>query len=194
MKQNQLKPGSSSILNLFCTLLLAVAVVTGSTVVAQDAAAPAAVPALAAAPAAAPAVKARKSDEVTVITADRLLYDYKNAFAVFEDNVVVIDPGLKLTSDKLLVRFDEKGEVEFIEAKGQVYIQTEGLTARSEVATYDVKKATIVLQVNPVVQREGAMLTGDKVIYYRDEGRLECFPNARLIIPSDQRGENLGGN
>ncbi|MFT5122760.1 MAG: lipopolysaccharide transport protein LptA [Kiritimatiellia bacterium] len=194
MKQNQLKPGSSSILNLFCTLFLAVAVVTGSTVVAQDAAAPAAVPALAAAPAAAPAVKARKSDEVTVITADRLLYDYKNAFAVFEDNVVVIDPGLKLTSDKLLVRFDEKGEVEFIEAKGQVYIQTEGLTARSEVATYDVKKATIVLQVNPVVQREGAMLTGDKVIYYRDEGRLECFPNARLIIPSDQRGENLGGN
>jgi len=142
---------------------------------------------------AAPAAKVNKSDEVTVITSDRLLYDYKNAFAVFEDNVVVIDPGLKLTSDNLLVRFDDEGEVEFIEAKGQVYIQQEGLTARSEVATYDIKKATIVLQVNPVVQREGAMLTGDKVIYYREEGRLECFPNARLIIPSDKRGKNLGG-
>ena len=141
----------------------------------------------------APVAKARKSDEVTVITSDRLLYDYKNAFAVFEDNVVVIDPDLKLTSDHLLVRFDENGEVESLEAKGQVYIQQEGLTARSELATYDVKKATIILQVNPMVQREGAMLTGDKIIYYRDEGRLECFPNARLIIPSDKRGKNIGG-
>lgn len=186
-----MKPNLLKLINrTIASLLLAALMAPGSGLVAQEA--PAATVPPKAAPAA-PAAKAKKSNEVTVITSDRLLYDYKNAFAVFEDNVVVIDPGLKLTSDNLLVRFDENGEVEFIEAKGQVYIQQEGLTARSEVAIYDIKKATIILQVNPVVQREGAMLTGDKVIYYRDEGRLECFPNARLIIPSDKRGKNLGG-
>ena len=199
-----MKPTLLKLINrTISSLLFAALMAPGSGLMAQEV--PAATVPLKAAPVApaakaplkavpvAPVAKAKKSDEVTVITSDRLLYDYKNAFAVFDDNVVVIDPDLKLTSDNLLVRFDENGEVEFLEAKGQVYIQQEGLTARSELATYDVKKATIILQVNPMVQREGAMLTGDTVIYYRDEGRLECFPNARLIIPSDKRGKNIGG-
>lgn len=126
---------------------------------------------------------------LTVITSDHLLYDYKNAFAVFTDNVVVIDPKLKLTADKLLVRFDEKGDVSFIEAKGQVFIEQDDVTARAEVAEYDLAEGKIVLSVNPLVQRGDAMLTGDKVIYHRNDGRLECFPNARLIIPSDEKGK-----
>ena len=126
---------------------------------------------------------------MTVITSDHLLYDYKNAFAVFTDNVVVIDPKLKLTSDKLIVRFDEKGEVNFIEATGQVFIEQDEITARAEKATYDTVEGKIILTVNPLVQRGDAMLTGDKVIYYRNDGRLECYPHARLIIPAGEKGK-----
>ena len=104
MKPNLLKLINRTIASLLFAALMA----PGSGLMAQEV--PAATVPLKAAPVA-PVAKARKSDEVTVITSDRLLYDYKNAFAVFDDNVVVIDPDLKLTSDHLLVRFDENGEV-----------------------------------------------------------------------------------
>ena len=108
MKPNLLKLINRTIASLLFAALMA----PGSGLMAQEV--PAATVPLKAAPVApaaaplkavpvAPVAKARKSDEVTVITSDRLLYDYKNAFAVFDDNVVVIDPDLKLTSDHLLV-------------------------------------------------------------------------------------------
>lgn len=128
------------------------------------------------------------AEEMTVITADKLLYDYRNQFAVFDNNVIVVDPQMRLTSDKLTVRFDESNQIQFIEARGQVYIEQEaqGFTARAELATYHVKEGKIVLEDSPQVLREGKILQGGTITYWRFLDKLESI-NAKLIIPSKDR-------
>ena len=122
------------------------------------------------------------SEEVTVITSEQLIFDYQNSYAIFEENVVVIDAELKLTADKLTVRFGEDGEVNFIEAKGQVFIQQEDRTARSELATYEVDTGKITLTQNPQVMRGRDLLQGETIIFWRDQNKMICKPKARLII------------
>jgi len=127
------------------------------------------------------------SEEVTVITSERLLYDYNNAFAVFEENVVVVDPKLRLTCDRMTVRFNEKGELNFLEARGQVYIQQDDKTARAEMATYDVADGKIVLEVNPQVMRGGSILQGGKITFWRNENKMHVEGGSRLIIPPSDK-------
>lgn len=128
-------------------------------------------------------------EQMTVITSDRLLYDYRNQFAVFDDNVVVIDPQMKLTADKLTVRFDKNNQVQFIEARGQVYIdqQAQNFTARAEMVTYHVKEGKIVLEDNPQVVRNGSILQGGVITYWRFEDRLTSDKGTKLIIPSKEK-------
>ena len=115
------------------------------------------------------------AEEMTVITSDKLLYDYRNQFAVFDDNVVVVDPQMKLTADKLTVRFDKNNQIQFIEARGQVYIEqaARGFTARAELVTYHVKEGKIVMEDSPQVVREGKILQGGKITYWRFQDKLE---------------------
>ena len=131
------------------------------------------------------------AEEMTVITSDKLLYDYRNQFAVFDDNVVVVDPQMKLTSDKLTVRFDKNNQIQFIEARGQVYIEqaARGFTARAELVTYHVKEGKIVLEDNPQVVREGKILQGGKITYWRFHDKLESSEGTKLIIPSSDRNK-----
>lgn len=132
-----------------------------------------------------------RANEVTVITSDRLLFDYKNQYAIFEDNVVVIDPGLKLTCEKLTVRFDEEGDVERIEAKTNVFIQQEDKTAKAGMAIYEVKKGLITLTEKPQITRGKSVLQAEKIMFWRFENRLEAYPHARLLVFQADRKENL---
>lgn len=132
------------------------------------------------------------TDDVTVITSERLLYDYNQAFALFEDNVVVVDPDLRLTCDKMTVRFNEKGDMNFLEARGQVYIKQDDKTARAELATYDVAEGKIVLENNPQVMSGATILQGGKITFWRFQNKMESTGGSRLIIPpSGKKGAGL---
>ena len=77
---------------------------------------------------AAPQLPAGTTDDVenagdlTVISSDRLEYDAPKLRAVFERNVVVSDPSLKLKADRLTVVFKEDNTVQMIVAEGQVVL------------------------------------------------------------------------
>jgi len=140
-----------------------------------------------AADAAAPAESEITAD-VTVITSDRLTFDYKKKYALFEQNVVVTDPELKLTSDRLTVVFDDKGKPTNIKAEGNVVLSQADKNAKAMVATYDVATGKIVLAGKPRVSRGRDILEGDVITFWRDENRMVCQPQARLVIYPDRDG------
>ena len=74
-------------------------------------------------PAAVAAVKPVKAAQgPTTITSDRLEFDYRDMVALFEDNVVVTDPELKMTADRMLVYFDGTNDVRQVTAAGHVKV------------------------------------------------------------------------
>jgi lipopolysaccharide transport protein LptA len=130
-------------------------------------------------------------EDVTVITSDRLTFDYNKKFALFEKNVTVVDPEMRLTSDIMLVRFDNDDQVSSIVAKRAVRIEQDKLIAESGMATYDVKPAIIKLEISPRVMRGKNILEGDIITFWRNEDKMLCEPQARLIIYPDEKDSKL---
>jgi lipopolysaccharide transport protein LptA len=134
--------------------------------------------------------------DVTVITSDRLTFDYKKRYALFEHNVIVNDPQMQMASDKLMVYFSEAGKATSIKAEGRVTITQTDKTAQAGVASYDVESGKIVLADRPRVTRGKDILEGDVITFWRNESRMICQPQARLVIFPDKGGTKeklLGG-
>lgn len=130
------------------------------------------------------------SPTATVVTADKLTFDYIKKFALFENNVLVNDPRLQLSADRLTIIFTEDGGAQTIKAEGKVLLTQGEKKARSDVATYDVVSGKIVLAGGPPQVMQGRnILEGEVITFWRDEQKLECKPRARLVVYSEDFGE-----
>ena len=132
-------------------------------------------------------------EELTVITSDRLIYDYKQKFALFEGNVVVVDPRIKITADKMTVFFTPSNKVSAIKCEGRVVIQQTDKVARAALATYDVASGDIVLTGGrPSVQSGKDTLTGDPIIFNRDRNTVRVEGTQQkprlVIVPGNDSG------
>ena len=126
------------------------------------------------------------SPDATVVTADKLTFDYIKKFALFENNVLVNDPRLQLSANRLTIVFTEDGGAQTIKAEGKVLLTQGDKKARSDVATYDVPSGKIVLAGGPPQVMQGRnILEGEVITFWRDEQRLECKPRARLVVYSE---------
>lgn len=128
------------------------------------------------------------SDGATVITSERLTYDQQKGYALFEKDVVVVDPGLRLKADRLTVRFNESNDAEFIEAEGRVVIEQEDTTAWAGKATYEVSTGKIFLEESPRIKRGRDTLEGDTITFWRDDNKMICEPQARLVLYPEKGG------
>ncbi len=124
--------------------------------------------------------------DVTEITSVRLTFNQEERFALFEENVVVIDPALRLTTDRLTVYFDEHNEARLIEAVGQVVIEQEDTKAWAGKATYDLLSGKLFLEDQPRIKRNRDLLEGDTITFWRDDNKLICEPQARLVLYPEQ--------
>ncbi|MDF3128068.1 LptA/OstA family protein [Kiritimatiellaeota bacterium B1221] len=124
-------------------------------------------------------------ERITEITSDKLFFDYEGKKAIFTGNVVVTDPDLQLTGDKLVVTMTADDEIEKLEAEGNVEIKMEGLHSRSGKAEYLLTESKVILTEGPQVSREGSVMTADKVIYWRLENRMETVGKTRVIMFSE---------
>ena len=140
------------------------------------------------APAAGDAEGGASLDAVTVITSEKLTFDYKKQYALFENNVIVTDPEMQLAADRLTVIFDAKGKAQSIKAEGRVTITQTDKTAQAGLATYDFESGKIVLAIKPRVTRGRDTLEGELITYWRDQNRLICQPQARLVIYPQKGG------
>ena len=134
------------------------------------------------------AKKEEAEEEVTIITADQLTADYKKHFAMFEGNVVVTDPQMQLTSEKLTVTFDNNNKIKSIKAEGKVNIRQTDKVAKAETATYDIESGKIVLAGKPRVMRGKDMLEGEEITMFRNESRILVHPRARLVVYPEKGG------
>ena len=125
-----------------------------------------------------------------MITSEKLTFDYKNHYATFENNVLVTDPEMRLTSDKLTVPFNETRAAKVITAEGNVHITQLDKVARSQGATYDVDSGKIVLAGKPRVTRGRDTLDGEVITFWRDDNRMTCQSRARLVIHPEKDGSN----
>jgi lipopolysaccharide export system protein LptA len=125
---------------------------------------------------------AQAEDRITEITSDKLFFDYEEKQAIFTGNVVVTDPDLQLTADKLVIYMTQEDEIDTLDAEGNVEVKMEGLHSRSGKAVYTLGDGKIILTDSPQVSREGSVMQAEKITYWRLENRMEAFPRARVIM------------
>lgn len=131
--------------------------------------------------------EARNDTNGTVITSRKLTFDQKKSTVVFEGNVVVTDPALKIESDYLTILLSNDKKVEFIKAEGSVVITRDTIQATSQMALYAVSDGKITLFGKPCVTRQRDRLTAETIVLWRNSNRIICEPNARLIMYSGRK-------
>ena len=152
-------------------------------------------PAVPAAPA-----SAAKTDrnKLIDIKSDQLYTDNVKRTATFTSKVVARQDDLTVYSDKLIVYYAEgSGEVEKLEADGNVRIVQKNSLGTGGHAVYDLKLGTIVLTINPKVQKEKDYVVGDVITHYVDKEQsvVTSAPGVRVHAEINPKGSdrNAGG-
>jgi lipopolysaccharide transport protein LptA len=137
------------------------------------------------------------------ITADMMVTDSKSHAAIFSGNVTATQDETRLTADKLTIFYKSnngagstsESDIERLQAHGHVRIQFDNKLAVSNQAVYIIEERKLVLEgpESKVVSGQNE-ITGSKITFYRDDGRmtLESDDRGRVkaVIHSEQRGLN----
>lgn len=143
---------------------------------------------------AAPLAAANSKSETgaTIITSGRLKYDYKRSIAIFENDVVVQDPQVRIESDTLTVLFGKTNEIRSATALGNVRIRSGDKTARCRKAIYIARTGEILLTGDAELHREKDSLAGDQITFWLHEERVFCKPGRLVFYPNGKRSsENV---
>lgn len=142
--------------------------------------------------------KERSTLPITVKSND-MSADNKGKTAVFSGKVVAKQGDITIFSDKLVVRYaDIGGDVEKVEALGNVRIIQQNRTGFAEQALYDSRNGKIVLTGTPRVVQNGDSISGKVITYYLDDERSDVSsggdPKERVeaVINSPSRKSNAG--
>ena len=122
----------------------------------------------------------------TIITSDRLEFDYKDFIALFEGNVKVKDPQFTLNADKMLVFFENTNDVKRVDAIGSVVLTSEDMTGTCGKATYTAKNGLVLLQSNPgepmpVVTKGENSITGKSISVWLNEQNVVVENDVTLV-------------
>lgn len=136
----------------------------------------------------------------TVITSNRLEYDYTESAVIFEDNVRVEDEQYTLTADRVLVLMEGTNEVQQIRALGHVVVINGDRTARCPEAVYTKKTGQIVMRgendTSVQLTNKDDQIWGRIITIWLDDQRMECIP-ARLNLsggnPAKVEGKDRNG-
>jgi lipopolysaccharide transport protein LptA len=128
----------------------------------------------------------------TEIFADTFDFDMKSKVAIYQHNVRVIDPKMKLTCEALTAKLPEAGgKLDHIVAETNVVIdfsddhgERSHAISDKAIYTYRVTRTetneVIELTGSPIVERPGSTLTADTIIFDRANGRLKARGNVKI--------------
>lgn len=148
---------------------------------------------------AAPAEKTSHKDRSGLpitIKSNELSADNKGKTAVFTGKVVAKQGDITIFADRITVNYaDKKGDVEKIEASGNVRIVQQNKTGTAGQAVYDSRDGRITLTGNPKVMQGTDSISGKVITYYVDDDRSVVTggddPKARVeavINPPARKG------
>lgn len=152
-----------------------------------------------AAQSAAPVKKDRSALPIT-IKSNELSADNKGKTAVFSGKVVARQGDITIYADRITINYAEKkGDVEKIEATGNVRIVQQNKIGTAALAVYDSRDGRITLTGNPRVMQGTDSISGKVITYYVDDDRSVVTggddPKARVeaIINPPARKGDAGG-
>ena len=120
------------------------------------------------------------------IRSDRLVYDEEKALAEFDGHVHIRDARASLDAKKVRLYLKENNEIDWIEARSEVIIQTEDRKALADRASYYTEDGRFVLDGDPKVKEGRNIMTGDRITFWQESGRVVCEPNARVLFHPDE--------
>lgn len=150
-----------------------------------------------------------KKEPINVVS-DRLEAFQEKRMVIFSGNAVATQGDVKLKADRLIIYYkkseDKKekvgkqdvemaGDLEKIEAKGNVVVTQKDMTATGDDAVYYQESAQVVMTGKPVLQQGKNVIKGCKVIFYINENRGEMVKCAEensgrvtaIIQPQDKK-------
>jgi len=122
----------------------------------------------------------------TIITSDKIDFDYKEGVILFDDHVVVDDPQFVMRSDRLLVFMESTNDVSQVMAIGHVVFSNEMRSATCDKAIYTRKDGQVVLTGDVRLKTEGETtgeVRGKKVVIWVDDERVEVLDGASITLP-----------
>jgi lipopolysaccharide export system protein LptA len=130
----------------------------------------------------------RKTGE-TVITANRLEYDYAESAILFEENVKVVDPEFTMTADRVIVLMEGTNTLKQVRCLGNVVLVSGDRSARCAEAIFTKATGQIVLTGEAVLQRAKDQIWGRKITIWVDDERMECVPARMVLQPTSVAGD-----
>ena len=128
----------------------------------------------------------------TVIRSKRLTYDYRRSIAIFEEDVVVRDPAVRIESDRLNVLMAGTNAVRSVTATGNVRFWHEDKEGRCDKAIYISRTGEVLLYGNAEIIRGPDRVSGTEIEFniYRD--KITCTPATLVIFSADGGPAELG--
>ncbi len=135
---------------------------------------------------AAPADQSNRKDRSSLpitIKSNELTADNKGKTAIFTGKVVAKQGDITIFADKITVNYaDKKGDVEKIEAAGNVRIIQQNKTGFAAQAVYDSRDGRITLTGNPKIIQGGDSISGKVITYYVDDDRSVVTGGEERVI------------
>jgi lipopolysaccharide export system protein LptA len=127
--------------------------------------------------AASSAMAADTATNATVITSrGPLTIDYKRSMAIFEDEVVVVDPQVRITCDRLTVMIDKQSEIKSVTATGNVRISSLDRQGTCRRAIYRARQGDVMLVGDARLTWNNGSLAGQEITFWIADERVECKP------------------
>lgn len=138
--------------------------------------------------------KERSSQPIT-IKSNEMSADNKGKTAIFTGKVVAKQGDLTIYSDRLIVNYgDIKGDVDKIEAKGNVRIVQENRIGLANNAVYESRTGRITLTGNPKVMQGADNITGATITYFIDEDKSLVSGNGDSPVRAEIHPRPRKGN
>ena len=141
----------------------------------------------------------KKQDPIR-ITADKLVTDNAKRSAQFSGNVKAVQGNTVITADRLSIFYTSAGgsspaapgsNIERLKAEGNVRIEFDNKVAVSNQAVYIIAERKLVLSGpgSKVVSGQDE-ISGSKITFFRDDGRVKMEGGVNAIIHSNRQGLN----
>lgn len=128
------------------------------------------------------AVPGAASEENTVITSDKAVFDYGRSIALFSGNVVVVDPRVTIRCDKLQVEFTEENAVKRVLAKENVRIEQEDKLGTCDQAIYTAASGAIVMTGRAKLRRGRDVASSREIQIFVNSEKVISEERTKLVI------------
>jgi len=127
-------------------------------------------------------IQGTNSKEPTFIKSDTLTLNADERVFVYSGNVEVKQGLMTLTCAEIEGRYNEKNQIDTIDAQRDVVIVKEDIRGSAQKAFFDAKTNTVTLTQNPEVQQNGSILSADVIKIFLNENRSVAEGTVRVKL------------